>query len=119
MSWVALTAVLAVYTVGLTGDADGSPALNRLMKIDLESGASDAFEWGHERAGEAVFVPAAGADSNSDEGYLLTFTYDEASHGSDFAVIDASQLSKGPIARVKLPQRVPFGFHGSWVPEDA
>jgi carotenoid cleavage dioxygenase len=30
-------------------------------------------------------------------------------------VLDAQDLDRGYVARVKLPQRVPFGFHGNWV----
>ena len=25
-------------------------------------------------------------------------------------------VKKGPIATAKLPRRVPFGFHGNWMP---
>jgi carotenoid cleavage dioxygenase-like enzyme len=28
-------------------------------------------------------------------------------------------LERGPIARVWMPRRVPFGFHGTWLPERA
>ncbi|WP_421861421.1 carotenoid oxygenase family protein [Parvibaculum sp.] len=33
---------------------------------------------------------------------------------SDFVVLDATDISQGPLARVELPTRVPFGFHGNW-----
>jgi len=32
-----------------------------------------------------------------------------------FSIIDANNFSDEPLATVSLPQRVPFGFHGSWV----
>jgi carotenoid cleavage dioxygenase-like enzyme len=35
---------------------------------------------------------------------------------SDLVVLDAVRLEAGPVAEVRLPQRVPFGFHGTWVP---
>jgi carotenoid cleavage dioxygenase len=32
-------------------------------------------------------------------------------------ILDAREFDE--VARVHLPQRVPFGFHGSWVPDGA
>lgn len=30
-------------------------------------------------------------------------------------ILDASDLTAGPVGRVLLPQRVPVGFHATWV----
>ena len=30
-------------------------------------------------------------------------------------VFDALDIGKGPVARVRLPQRIPSGFHACWV----
>jgi carotenoid cleavage dioxygenase len=32
-------------------------------------------------------------------------------------VLHAQDLGGGPVAEVHLPVRVPFGFHGNWVPD--
>lgn len=64
--------------------------------------------------GEPVFVPREDGASE-DDGYLVFYTYDEASDTSDFVILDASNIECAPIARVKLGVRVPFGFHGSWI----
>jgi hypothetical protein len=45
------------------------------------------------------------------EGYLLGYVYDAASDRSALVVHEADALGRGPIARVHLPRRVPFG---SW-----
>ncbi|WP_409558302.1 carotenoid oxygenase family protein [Achromobacter animicus] len=31
-------------------------------------------------------------------------------------MLDARDLATGPVARVRLPRRVPAGLHGSWMP---
>ena len=35
--------------------------------------------------------------------------------GAELVVLDAQDFDRGYVARVTLPQRVPFGFHGNWV----
>ena len=42
---------------------------------------------------------------------------DAGRDGSDLVILDASDFTASPVATVALPQRVPFGFHGSWVPD--
>jgi carotenoid cleavage dioxygenase len=84
-----------------------------LIKYDLVSGRSDVWQCGKGNgAGEPVF---ARAGHGEDEGYVLTFVYDAARGASDLAILDAQNFAKGPIARVHLPRRVPYGFHGSWI----
>ena len=86
-----------------------------LVKYDLETGASSAHSFGNEQIpGEAVFVPRESANSE-DDGWLLTYIYDKPTDTSSFVVLDAADMSKDPQATVKLPQRIPFGFHGSWI----
>ena len=64
---------------------------------------------------EPVFIPTENQKSE-DEGYLMLYVYDKESNKSDLVIFDAQSIKSGPRATVKLPQRVPFGFHGSWVP---
>ena len=40
---------------------------------------------------------------------------DAASPG-DLVILDATRFEGPPEAVIELPGRVPFGFHGSWVP---
>jgi carotenoid cleavage dioxygenase len=47
---------------------------------------------------------------------LLGLENDEATATSELVVLDATRVSKAPLARVKVPRRVPNGFHGSWLP---
>jgi carotenoid cleavage dioxygenase-like enzyme len=33
-------------------------------------------------------------------------------------VLNAREIVRGPIARIWIPQRVPVGFHSTWIPGD-
>jgi len=93
----------------------GLPAAVAFRKYDMTTGASEAHVLKHGRVGgEPVFVPAAGA-SSEDDGYLLSFVYDPAENRSELLIVDASNMTSEPIARIHLPTRVPAGFHGSWI----
>ncbi|KAJ5523375.1 hypothetical protein N7513_012919 [Penicillium frequentans] len=73
-------------------------------------------------AQECSFVPRKEGTSE-DDGWLLTFVFDESqldtegnaldNARSELWVIDAKGM-QDLIARVLLPQRVPYGLHGSW-----
>jgi carotenoid cleavage dioxygenase len=90
----------------------------RLFKYDLRSGGSWTHEFGPGRQGGEP-VPAAAPGAGEGEGYLLTFVYDKATDRSDLWILDASSFEKPPVARVHLPFRVPAGFRGSWIPDEA
>jgi carotenoid cleavage dioxygenase len=47
---------------------------------------------------------------------LLSVVYDAEQDGSELVILDATDFAGPPVATVVLPQRVPFGFHGTWVP---
>ena len=46
---------------------------------------------------------------------IVGYVYDPARDGSDLVIIDASDFAGDPVARIKLPHRVPYGFHGNWI----
>jgi carotenoid cleavage dioxygenase len=62
-----------------------------------------------------VFVPREGA-TDEDDGWVLSYVYDNATDRSDVVILDAQDFGGGPVATIELPVRVPFGFHGNWVP---
>jgi carotenoid cleavage dioxygenase len=104
------------YAVGTVLNGD-TPGFGALVQYDLERGTSRVHDFGSGHSpGEGVFVPA-GADAAEDEGYVLTLVYDAARNASELAILDAQSFDKPPLARVLLPRRVPFGFHGNWVAE--
>lgn len=88
-------------------------------------------------AQECQFVPRAKVagveEADEDEGYLLTYVFDESQLGEDgepddygtaekraksaLWVIDAKSMEKA-VCKIKLPCRVPYGLHGNWFPKE-
>ncbi|MEE4299590.1 MAG: carotenoid oxygenase family protein [Pseudomonadales bacterium] len=62
------------------------------------------------------FVPAH-ARAAHDEGWLVAFAHERDGARSRFLVMDASRPESGAVASVEIPARIPFGFHGCWVPD--
>ncbi len=90
---------------------------NAIVKYDLEAGTAVGHDFGPDQIpGEAVFVAADDATAE-DDGWLMTFVYNKSTDSSEFVVLDATDMTADPVASVALPQRVPFGFHGSWIPD--
>ena len=77
-------------------------------------------------AQESRFVPRLGGASE-DDGWILSYVFDESQLlendecGSDAKselwIIDAKNMTD-VVARVHLPQRVPYGLHGNWFSEE-
>jgi carotenoid cleavage dioxygenase len=88
-----------------------------LIKYDNETGQSQRWDYGPGVFGsEAPFVPRKGADRSSveDDGYVTTLVTDTNEWTSWCLIFDARDISQGPIAKVKMPHRIPAGFHGWW-----
>jgi carotenoid cleavage dioxygenase len=92
-----------------------------VVKVDLHTGAEDRYSFGGGVFGsETPMAPRAiGAgdeDEDEDDGYLVTFTTDLERDCSECLVLDAADISAGPIARIRLPERISSGTHSCWAP---
>jgi carotenoid cleavage dioxygenase len=96
----------------------GSPvALAHAIKHDLVAGTSEVHDYGPGRSTmEPVFVPRA-PDAAEDDGWVLSHVYDAASNTTDVVILHAQDFGGDPVATIHLPVRVPYGFHGNWVPD--
>ncbi len=93
----------------------GKNQFNSIMKYDVQSQTIISHDFGNQaEIGEAVFVPRQNATSE-DDGYVVLFHYHILSNSSEFIILDAQNISQPPLARVKIPRRVPHGLHGSWI----
>lgn len=108
-----------LYTVALPATAtDAFIGATRLYKHDLDAGTRAVHDFGSGRyPGEFVFVPdAAGQDEAEDAGWLIGLVVDLAGETTDLVILDARAFAAAPVASVRIPHRVPPGFHGNWLP---
>jgi carotenoid cleavage dioxygenase len=84
------------------------------VHVDARTGAETRWDPGPQYSGGEWLFVATGPDEG--EGVVMSFVYDHARDTSELVVLDARDVGAGPLARVALPQRVPYGFHAAWVP---
>jgi carotenoid cleavage dioxygenase len=88
-----------------------------VIRYDFESGSVQRYEVGEgDQNSEPVFV-ARPDSSVEDDGWLLVCVYRGATDTSDLVILDGKNIESPPIATVRLPRRIPAGFHGAWLPE--
>jgi carotenoid cleavage dioxygenase-like enzyme len=88
---------------------------NAWVRHDLSTGAAVEHRLGVGGPGEAVFVPSTSGTEDESNGWYLGYAYDPTRNGSDLMIVDASDFTGAPVAKIKLPTRVPYGFHGNWI----
>jgi carotenoid cleavage dioxygenase-like enzyme len=106
------------YRYGYTGGRAGSPVdagfFNAIFLYDHKAGRRKLHDLGSTSfTSEPVFIPRS-TQSPEGEGFLLAVVYRQEENRSDLLILDAENVESKPLATVKLPHRVPYGFHGNW-----
>ncbi|KAG6740449.1 hypothetical protein POTOM_055900 [Populus tomentosa] len=113
---------------GLASATSGMPKFGGLAKLYFEETANKEWEESeghikveyHEFEGNtfctgAAFVPKEGG-LEEDDGWIITFVHDEDTDTSKVYIIDTKNFTSEPVAKITLPCRVPYGFHGAFMP---
>ncbi|XP_062096908.1 probable carotenoid cleavage dioxygenase 4, chloroplastic [Humulus lupulus] len=106
------------YVYAAVGDP--MPKISGVVKLDVSRGEAEVGRRMYGPGcygGEPFFVAKEDCSAEEDEGYLVTYLHDEKSGESRFVVMDAKSPELEIVASVKLPARVPYGFHGIFVKE--
>jgi carotenoid cleavage dioxygenase len=98
-----------------TADDDRLPVFSAIRAYDHERRTMQTRRFpAGSGAGEPLFLPRAPGAAEND-GWVVTLVYDAARNASAFYVLDAQDIAGEPVAVVRLPHRIPYGFHGNWV----
>ncbi|PXF29116.1 dioxygenase [Pokkaliibacter plantistimulans] len=91
------------------------PPFTCLGHFDELTGKLDFFYAGpNSSPEEPCFVPRS-QDAEEGDGWLLSIVGRRDENRTDLVILDARNLSQGPVAIIKFPCRVHEGFHGIWV----
>ncbi|CAI9757149.1 unnamed protein product [Fraxinus pennsylvanica] len=94
--------------------AEPWPKVSGFAKVDLFTGEVNKYFYGDEKyGGEPFFLPQDPNCEAEDDGYILAFVHDEKAWKSELQIVNA--MSMKLEATVKLPSRVPYGFHGTFI----
>ncbi len=85
---------------------------NTLVQVDTHLASVERWDSGQWVFDEVVFVPTP---DGGPEGFYVTFRTNRSTLESDFVFLAASDIGSGPVARIRLPFRVPAGLHGNWM----
>jgi all-trans-8'-apo-beta-carotenal 15,15'-oxygenase len=97
-------------------EQSGTPVHTAVGRLDMGTGQVVQRELAPDLPGELVFVPLSDT-ADEDEGVLLSVVYRAESHTSELWALDPRDLRT--MARWELPQHLPPGFHGWFVPSGA
>ncbi|KAJ6311014.1 hypothetical protein OIU76_015687 [Salix suchowensis] len=103
------------------GIAEKVPKMSGLAKIDLEKECEVSRRlYGPGCFGGEPFFVSREANApkpceDEDDGFVVSYVNDETSGQSNFIVMDAKSPNLDIVAKVELPRRVPYGFHGLFV----
>ncbi len=103
------------YYLGATHHPQGNAPLQGILKVDLDTGHEQFHSFAPRSfVNEPLFVPHPQAQAE-DEGWVLVLTYNGERHASDLVILDGQTLN--PLATLALDHHIPYGLHGSFVPQ--
>lgn len=106
------------YTYATTG-VPGFFLFDGLLRHDGATGKEERYSFGDGVFGsETAMAPRVGS-KGEDDGYLITLTTDVNHNRSECLVFDAANIVLGPIAVLRLPERIASGTHSTWAAGDS
>ncbi|KAK4419960.1 Carotenoid 9,10(9',10')-cleavage dioxygenase 1 [Sesamum alatum] len=79
------------------------------MKVEYHKFPENTF-----CSGAAFVAKSDGVEE--DDGWIITYVHNEDNDVSQVYIVDAKNFSHEPVAKITLPRRVPYGFHGAFMP---
>ncbi|MFS8808300.1 carotenoid oxygenase family protein, partial [Synechococcus sp. R6-10] len=103
--------------IGATHAPGPNAPLQAILKLDTATGRTQQYSFAPRGfVGEPVFIPDP-EDQGEEAGWIVTVVFDAASQRSQVVILEAADLTAGPVARIPLRHHIPYGLHGSFTPQ--
>jgi len=99
----------------MAGMVEELPSFNAIITVDTTSGAVDHWA-GDQPVGEPVYIPHPSVEG---DGWWCVLRPAPEGGVSQLLLLEAGNVSAGPVTVIDLPDRVPVGLHGAWLPGPA
>lgn len=107
------------YMSAVVGTGRRMGDFDAIVRYDDRTGERQVWSSGPTgHVGESVFAPDPDGTAE-DDGWLINAVYDDSTDRTEVCILDAHDVAAGPVARVQVPQRMPFGFHANWFADPA
>jgi len=108
------------YSMFATASSQNDHALDHhpgaIGRYDYQNNNVKIAEFGKDKyISEPVL---ASFDEDPENGHILTLVYDALYHQSEVWIHDSRVLEDEPICKLALPEVIPLGFHGKWLPKN-
>jgi all-trans-8'-apo-beta-carotenal 15,15'-oxygenase len=103
--------------IGATHAPGPNAPLQAILKLDTATGRTQQYSFAPRGfVGEPVFIPDP-EGQGEEAGWIVTVVFDAASQRSQVVILEAADLTAGPVARIPLRHHIPYGLHGSFTPQ--
>lgn len=96
------------------GGHDDRGLFNALVRYDHAAGRAVYRDLGRGRFTSEPIIAPRRPDAPEGDAWLLAVVHDADEDRSELHVLDAIDLDRPPVAVLRCPHRIPYGFHGSW-----
>jgi carotenoid cleavage dioxygenase len=105
------------FVFAMVGEPGGF-LFSGMLRYDMQTGERQRYSFPKGVfASESPVAPrAGGAEADA---YVVTLVSDLVNDVSECQVFDGRDIVRGPIARVRLPERISSGTHACWAPKGA
>ncbi|KAJ0986089.1 hypothetical protein J5N97_004445 [Dioscorea zingiberensis] len=90
------------------GEVDKISGRQQMIKVEHHQLGANQFCTG------SAFVPRP-CGSEEDDGWIISYVHNEKTNISQVHIIDTKRFESEAVAKITLPQRVPYGFHGTFI----